>query len=45
MYGCCGYPMPYYGANDNNFNWLWIIIIVFILLFLFRCPDSRGNCH
>ena len=31
MYGCYGYPVPYYGNNDNGFNWIWIIIIVFIL--------------
>ena len=45
MYGCCGYPAPYYGNYDNGFNWICIIIIVFILLFLFRCNDSRGICH
>ena len=28
MYGCYGYPVPYYGNNDNSFNWIWIIIIV-----------------
>ena len=45
MYGCYGYPMPYYGNNDNGFNWIWIIIIVFILLFLFRGNDSRCGCN
>ena len=45
MYGCCGYPMPCYGNNDNSFNWIWIIVIIFILLFLFRGTDSRCGCN
>lgn len=45
MCGYYGYPMPYYGNNDNGFNWIWIIIIVFIILFLFRGNDSRCCNH
>lgn len=45
MYGCYGYPVPYYGNNDNSINWIWIIIIVFILLFLFRGGNNPGNCN